>query len=251
MEILIKKYLLWILLIVCAVSFFGQKNIRSITDISPETLEKPLQVQITNPEKIEFKSNGYAYQLTPLYNYILKGLIVSKYTYDVFNAYKYGSVFPVDLCIIWGSNMENKAHLNRNVNFSQDCRWCNAQWFGDVVFNLTEMSNNHMVVKDERLKRALRGLSAGDQVAISGKLVNVKATFLKKAGVLDAQEFEWKTSTTREDGGAGACEVIYVEDIRILKKGNLFFHYLFLASFYAIVALLVYKTVVFIATIKG
>ncbi|MDD4182743.1 MAG: hypothetical protein PHT53_02860 [Candidatus Omnitrophica bacterium] len=251
MEILAKKYLFWIFLIIFAISFFGQKNIRTIKDIDLAVLENPTQTKILQPEIIEFKSNGYAYRITPLYNYILKGLVVSKFTYDIFNVYKYGGVFPVDLCMIWGGNVKNGAHINKDVNFSQDCRWCHVQWYGNVAFDFNEMSNNHLVVKDARIRRIVNSISAGDQVYIKGKLVNVKAVLLKSTGSFDPQEFEWKTSTTREDGGAGACEVIYVEDIRILKKGNLFFYWLFLLSFYGLLALVIYKIGFFIYETKA
>ena len=251
MKSLIKKYLFWILLVACIISFFGQKDIRNITDINPEVLDKPVQTEIFQPEEIQFQSNGYAYRVAPLFDYTLKGLIVSKFTYDILNTYKYGGVFPVDLCIIWGNNVKNKVHLNRAVTFSQDCRWCNVWWLGKVDFNFNEISNNHLVVKDARIRRIINSLSAGDQVSIEGKLVNVKALLLKGAGSFDPREFEWKTSTTREDSGAGACETIYVEDIKILKKGNVFFHYLFLLSFYGLMALIVYKIVSFICEIRA
>ncbi len=223
---------------------------RAVTDIHPEVLDNPIQTKILHPHKFEFKSNDYAYQVTPLFDYTLRGLIVSKFTYDIFNMYKYGRVFPVDLCIIWGSNVRNGVHLNKAVNFSQDCRWCNVEWSGNVTFNFDEMSNNHLVVNDARIRKIINSLSAGDQVYIEGKLINVKAALLKRTGSFDPQEFEWKTSTVREDGGAGACEVIYVEDIKILKKGNLFFHYLFLLSFYGLLALILYKIVFFICEMK-
>ncbi|MDD4955707.1 MAG: hypothetical protein PHP17_06700 [Candidatus Omnitrophica bacterium] len=242
MKTIAEKYLFWILLAVCIFAFFGKKDIRNIKIIEPEIFEKPVQLAIANPEKIEFESNGYAYRLTPLYDYTLKGLIVSKFNYDIFNAYRYGSVFPVDLCMIWGNNAKGKAHLNKDVQFSQDCRWCNVRWFNsNTVFDLNEMANSHIVVKEQRIRRIVNGLSAGDQISIKGKLVNIKARLLKKAGSLDAEEFTWQTSTTRDDQGAGACEVIYVEDITMLKKGNLFFHYLFFLSFWGVVILAIYK----------
>ena len=251
MVILLKKYLFWILVFVCVISFFGRKNLRAVRDIHPEVLDNPIQTQILNPHKFEFKSNDYAYQVTPLYNYTLRGLIVSKFTYDIFNMYKYGRVFPVDLCMIWGSNVRNGAYLNKAVNFSQDCRWCHVEWLGNVTFNFNEMSNSHLVVNDERVRKIINSLSAGDQVYISGKLINVKATLLKRAGPFNPQEFEWKTSITREDSGAGACEVIYVEDVRILKKGNVFFNYLFLLSFYGLLALIVYNISSFVREMKA
>ena len=44
--------------------------------------------------------------------------------------------------------------------------------------------------------------------------------------------FELKTSTIRTDDGAGACEIIYVEDVQILKKGNPVSYYLFKSALF-------------------
>ena len=74
----------------------------------------------------------------------------------------------------------------------------------------------------------------GDQVRIEGKLVNVKAKLISPGGRFDSPEYSWNSSTSRTDSGAGACEVIYVEGITILKKANQFWRILFPISLYGI-----------------
>jgi len=251
LEYLIKRYLFWILLATCIIAGIERTNLRTVRSVHPASLLQPEQTALDDQRMISFDMNEYHYELTPLFDYTLNGLIVSKFDYDVFNMYKYGRVFPSDLCMIWGHNMLNQAHLNKTVFFSQDCRSCSAQWSGSVDFKHRDLSNNHLVIKDPHIRKILNGLSRGDQVQIKGKLVNVYATLLEGNNDPAAPNgFEWKTSTVRTDTAAGACEVIYVEELKLLKKGNPFAHYLFIASFFCLVALSIHKVVIFIRELK-
>jgi hypothetical protein len=117
------------------------------------------------------------------------------------------------------------------VHFSQDGRWCWVNWSGNVNFNLQELSNNHLLINQRDLLGKLKSIARGDQVKIKGKLVNVKA---KPSGSTESSEITWNSSTSREDSGAGACEVIYVEQIDILKKANVISRILFKLSFYGL-----------------
>jgi hypothetical protein len=40
------------------------------------------------------------------------------------------------------------------------------------------------------------------------------------AGTYEPKVADWTTSIMRTDASGGACEIIYVENIEILKKGN-------------------------------
>jgi len=101
------------------------------------------------------------------------------------------------------------------------------------------------LIKDKRLERKIKKLVAGDQVNIKGKLVNVKAQLVGKADKWEPQTFSWNSSTNRTDQGAGACEVIYVEDVQVLKRANLLSRYLFSLSFYGLVVLIVLNLIRF------
>jgi hypothetical protein len=225
------------LLVILAASFFLRNNIRYITDIAPEVLEQPVQQAVSYPEQIQFEKDSYRYTLEPVAKYTISGLVVSKKNYRVFSIYKTDSVFPYDLCLIWGSNVQSGVFRNRAVRFAQDCRWCTVEWSGNVVFNLQELSNNHLLTNDRDITDTVKSLVAGDQVIIRGKLVNAKAVLVGKAGEYDAKSVEWLTSKIRDDKGAGACEIIYVEDIQVLRKSNLIAQIVFQASLYSLLAI--------------
>ncbi len=247
----INKILFLLLLIGFAVSFFQRDNYRTVNEIRPEVLTEPAQ-QATTPNIIKFTRNEYEYEATPLYDYELNGLIVHKMDYTFFSIYQRDSVFPMDLCVIWGDNVKSGVFRDKNLTFSQDMRFCSARWTGNVIFDANQFSNNHLVANNDEMEKKMKSLSAGDQVKIIGKLVNIKAKNIGKPGKYDPPYFEWNTSTTRTDSGEGACETILVENIIILKKANPVFHYLYFISLYGLIALIVSRIIYFfIEVVRG
>jgi hypothetical protein len=67
----------------------------------------------------------------------------------------------------------------------------------------------------------IKKIRPGDQVRVRGWLADVKLS--EEPGETDPRKIRtWKTSSSRDDKGDGACEVLYVRsagDIEILKKG--------------------------------
>ncbi len=238
----LNKYLFLPLFLLFIFSFFIRNNLRNVNKVVPELLNQPMQHALDNRGPIEFSKNNYEYHLQPLYGYEINGLIVGKMDYKLFSIYKYDSIFPVDLCLIWGSNVANKVYKDKRIRFSQDCRWCWVEWNGKVDFSLNEMSNNHLLINDKALERKINNLLRGDQIRIKGKLVNVEA---KAAGKDSPGGIRWHTSTSRADTGSGSCEVIYVEEIEILKKANLFFDTFFKISSLGLVSLIILNVIDF------
>jgi len=234
-----RKYWWIVLLIICIVSFFNRSNLHSVTTIEPETLKQPIQTELYKAKPVCFQRDGYTYDLTPLYQYDISGLVVGAFNYKNFSSEKFERVFPLDVCLIWGNNLQRRVHLNPGVHFSQDCRWCWVNWSGPVDFNLQELSNNHLIIKDDRVWQIAKQLMRGDQVHITGKLVNAVIKPLSGAG----SPIPWNTSLIRSDSGAGACEIILVEDIRVLRTANGVARFLFGVSFWVLVILLCWRFV--------
>ena len=69
-------------------------------------------------------------------------------------------------------------------------------------------------------------------------------------GEYDPAYFQWNSSVTRTDTEGGACEVIYVSDIEILKKSNPVSHYAYAGSFYGLLILIFMNAVWFIADLR-
>jgi len=201
-------------------TLFIKNDYRRVDSIVPEALGQPAQSKIEAASPFQFSDGDYRYTAHPLYNYEIAAMIVHRMDYRRFSIHKTDSVFPMDLCLMWGDSLKKKSYQNKSLKFSQDFRFCLYRWQGERPFNLSEVSNNHLLIKDDGLKRMLKGLSSGDQIKITGQLVNVEAEKLSAGDPYNPEKIRWNSSLGRDDQGAGACEVILVEDLRILQKSN-------------------------------
>ena len=236
----------WIfLLATCGGSWLLRDRLETIREIHSDALPEPTQTPLTNVPAFTFSRNGYAYEVEPLFKYVLRGLIVHRLDYSWFAIDRSEKAFPLDLCVIWGSNLSNGYYRAETIHFSQDCRWCWAQWHGQFGFRMDELSNNHLLVDNPALERQLQQLRTGDQIKLSGQLVNVKARATSSVGQYDSPVSVWNTSITRTDSGAGACEVIYVENIEVLKPGNPFVRLLYRVACGSLLAFAGWRLVVF------
>ena len=64
----------------------------------------------------------------------------------------------------------------------------------------------HMIPASADIERKLKALHAGSSSNCRATLVEVDA----------ADGWRWRSSLTREDTGAGACELIWVSELQIL-----------------------------------
>jgi hypothetical protein len=245
----IKRVLFYSFLAVFIVTFFTRNSYRGVSEIKPEVLVEPIQTKTSETETISFEKDDYQYELAPLYDYEINGLVVHRMDYTWFSIYKMDSVFPLDLCMMWGENVKNRTYQESFLKFSQDTRFCRYSWRGHLTFDANEVSNNHILVKDKALEKRLRSINAGDQLRIKGKLVNVFGENIGKPGKYDPETFKMGTSIRRNDADAGACEIIYLEDFEILKKGNPVSCLLFKISSWGLVILIFVAIITFFAEI--
>jgi len=238
-----KKILFLIFLVIFAVTFFTKTNYRGIDQIDQTVLQQPVQKELENKDIIKFSKAGYDYELTPLFDYEINGLVVHSQKYDAwYSMHERDKVFVVDLCLIWGNNVKNKAYQDKNLKFRQDFRFCFWDFLGPIKFSGQEISNNHLLVSNEEHRKIAKNISDGDQVRIKGKLVSVKGLSQNEQG----EYFMMESSTKREDSGGGACEIILVEEVEILKKGNQVSHILNLVSLIAMGLLVVISIIQFL-----
>jgi hypothetical protein len=227
------RILFLICLTISAITYFTRDRYATVTAICPEVLNAPLQTPPNDRDEIVFSAGSLEYHLTPLYDYAMNLLVLGKRNYRFWGIWQLDKTFPYDLCGIWGENARRGIHTNPDITFSQSDRFCCASWTRDVGLDWSELSNNHLLINNNEADRAMRSVMRGDQVALRGKLVNVAAW--SEQGSRDQRpRFTWKTSTTREDRGDGACEVIYVENVEILKRGNPVSYYMHVVCFWGI-----------------
>ncbi len=192
-----KKYLLITLLL-----FFAWHEWSSRSQFQPDgvlAVAMPEQREINNAKPFEL--NGY--KITPLATFDLRGRVLSKTDYQLGRE---AELVPVDVAFGWG-RMSDSSVLAK-IEISQGNRF--YYWrTSDAPIPLREIemssANMHLIPADAAVKSKLKSLRAGQLVKLDGKLVRADA----------ADGWHWQSSLTREDVGAGACELVYVESVYV------------------------------------
>jgi len=160
---------------------------------------EPLQTKIDSPKTFISKGDTF----TPLANFEIQAKVLSKENYSRDRGATHS---PVDLALGWG-RMSDESVVSQ-LDISQSGRWYrwNAKKF-PIPRREIEISsaNMHMIPSNELIESALKEVREGDIISLRGKLVRINSN----------DGGHWTSSTSRKDTGAGACEVIYVEDFII------------------------------------
>lgn len=115
-------------------------------------------------------------------------------------------ISPEDLALGWG-RMSDEVVLSR-LKISQGHRWYNYRWgppgppipLSEII---RSSANMHMVPANDDVAALLKDVRVGQVVILRGALITVKGP-----------NWRWVSSTTRNDSGNGACELVWVEDIQ-------------------------------------
>mgnify|MGYP006877896064 FL=1 len=209
-----------------AVSFFMRGRLPDRSLILDELLKAPVQTADGLPEPFEVARKGYTYAVTPLFGYELWGLVVSYHHsasfVDISHKQWNDYLNTKDVCVIWGRNVETGVYERmrfRNRDFTCFYRYPDRE--ARDLFTESCLSNNHLLPADPFVAEAVLRAREGDQVRLKGWLV--------KYGIKGAP-YARGSSTVRTDRGNGACEVVYVTEFEILRKGNVFWRALHRAS---------------------
>ena len=137
--------------------------------------------------------------LQPLAGFSLEARVLSREDYHLGRE---AELSPTDLALGWQRMGEDE--VLSQLKISQSSRWYHYRWADQPPLPPQEIArssaNMHMIPAGESVARALAAVRKDDRVRIDGWLVQAKAT----------DGWQWRSSTSREDTGAGACEVVYV-----------------------------------------
>lgn len=189
--------LLCAVLALCAYGAWNAWTHRSI-DRLPGILapDEPLQ-ENDEPLPAAFTHDGYTIQPLARFSLLARVLSRSDYHFDSMSG-----LIPTDLALGWGP-MSDSAVLGL-LSFEQDHRfyfWSAREFPIPRRVIETHSANMHLIPADGTVRRALRWIRPGALVQLSGQLVEVHSP----------KGWSIRSSMTRNDTGAGACEVIWVE----------------------------------------
>jgi hypothetical protein len=158
--------------------------------------------------------------------YELWGLVVSHNNiHSVADIYHDStSVDTKDLCVIWGDNLDSDDY--RRVDFKSGPWTCYFRYPQGVVFDHDSLGNNHLITDNPAIRRALDDVRIGDQIHLTGQLVNYQMD--------DWQGFWRRTSTRRDDND---CEVIFLEELEVLRRGTPGWYLLYRLGWTTLIAL--------------
>jgi hypothetical protein len=135
----------------------------------------------------------------PLAGFSIAARVLAREDYDDDREARYA---PLDLALAWGRMRDDQ--VLSQLDISQSGRFYRYRWSGEPPLPPDELvrssANMHLIPADASVRAALDGIDADDRVRIDGWLVQVRAS----------DGWQWRSSLTREDAGAGACELIYV-----------------------------------------
>jgi hypothetical protein len=184
--------------------------------LAAEIFAEPEQ-KSTGKAPFQTTVGGIEYTVRPLYTYDLYGLIVSKHNADTWWDWIHkaanDNLNVTDLCVAWGSSARSGVY--RDLDFSSGEFVCYVQSSSSTVwaaFDMTALSNNHLLTDDPAIGKLLRNVRVGDQIHFRGYL----AEYSHHHGF----NFFRGTSTTRTDIGNGACETVFATEAEVIKAGT-------------------------------
>ena len=158
---------------------------------------EPLQ-SATSPRT--WNKNGFT--ITALAQYRIEAYVISTERYWLDTG---APLSPIDFAVGWGP-ASDPAVLS-HLSYSQGHRWFSYRPIGRVPVPLDVIAphcaNMHLIPADDRIEGKLKSIRSSDIVNMAGYLVEARG----------GGKSAWRSSLTRTDTGAGACELMWVEEV--------------------------------------
>ena len=167
-----------------------------------ELMTQALTQLFQRQEEISLLKLNYRYDITG------EVLTASTYRWAFVNDY-----FAVDVGLAWGNHVHE---IKQKIDYRQAARW--LMWSAKQDLDeaslseiKTHIGNIHLMPKEghKDLNKAIHWIRAGDIVRIRGFLIDIYGS---------SGDLLMASSTSRDDTGGGACEIVLVEELQIGNK---------------------------------
>jgi hypothetical protein len=183
----------------CCVGVVGMLSGRPIDRPAGVLIDRVPQQTPTNAAPFAFGD----FEITPRANYDIEARVLSVEPYKMDGGAK---LSPLDFAVGWGP-MSDSTVLD-HFRITQGARFFTIypdETAIDLRTALLGSANMHLIPSTGRVREQLEDVRPGNLVRLKGYLVSVAGP----------DGYAWNTSLTREDTGAGACELFYVESVEM------------------------------------
>lgn len=188
----------YVLLVLLFASLFS--GCRSEVEYPPGVLVASAPVQQPPGDVPLLRQDDFV--ITPVARFEVEARVLSTKRY---RGKREADLSPIDLALGWGP-MSDQAVIDR-LDISQKVRFYLWKAKGGLPIARSAIERNsanmHMIPANDDVREDLLKVRSGELVQFRGYLVNVRAS----------DGWRWTTSTTRNDTGGGACELVWVEEI--------------------------------------
>jgi hypothetical protein len=164
--------------------------------------EPPRQQASKAPRTFRHKE----YQLTPLAEFDAWARVLStkRYYFD-----RETDLVPIDFALGWGPMSDSAVLRHFTINQSRRFYFWRTNFLPipreQIVAN---SANMHLIPATEEIGRLMKKVKPGHVLHFSGYLVNA----------VGDDNWTWRSSTSRNDTGNGACELVYVTHFSAREK---------------------------------
>jgi hypothetical protein len=193
---------LWLLALLVALVWYWHGS-RPITH-PPGVLVADAPLQQPLDEAVALRKGEVAIKALAKFSLSARVLGRADYRWD-----ELARLVPVDLALGWGrmsdSDVLGKIHVSQSGRFYV---WRVGQFPIPEREIIESSANMHLIAADDSIERAIGRTRVGDVIAFDGYLVEADWPNGRKA----------VSSLTRSDTGAGACEIVWVENFSIAPR---------------------------------
>lgn len=191
----------WLILLICAVGGLWHWHTREPSPIErgPGVLAPQVPRQ-TDLESGQAPIQHGDFTLTPLAEFQTESRLLSRLSY---RSDAGAQLSPLDFALGWG-RMSDSTVIDQ-LNLKQGARYFTYRWADQPPIPADEITrsatNVHLIPADPAVSAALARLRAGEVIRLEGLLVEARRS----------DGWHWRSSLSREDTGAGACELLLVQ----------------------------------------
>lgn len=149
--------------------------------------------------------NGYS--MTNLQPYTGEFRVLSRENY---NFGRESEISPVDFALGWDKMADPEVY--KQLSIRQSNRWYHWRYENAPPIPVREIemqsANTHLIPASKQIAKQLKAIDQDDLIYLKGQLVEVKSS----------DGWTWRSSLSREDTGGGACELMLVEEVRVISN---------------------------------